>query len=432
MSNFFVKDYGGPGVTKNLTEIFAPYSSGSKSNPTNYKYYSNSTNTYVDLSEIFAPYDGISSAATTRYIVNNNDLNMIFKKIVPVAPVIQPITNISYKTATITWTITDTPSSYEFNQSGDPSYFTATTSTSYVSTNLINGNSYTFTVTAVYPDGSRSTSVPLNYQQPATSTYFIVSPLADSLTIEGTNTVYTFTTTNTYYFTNSSSTAINFSFLLVGGGGGGGGGHAKNNEYSGAAGGGGGGIYQSNFNISQSTTVTLSVGQGGNGGLGGTSTVGDTDGNQGSDTTLSGGGNTIIGYGGGGGQHGAINTIPYGGSGGNGNGGDGGRGGYMDEITDGNASTYYNPPTYSGGGGGGGNGRYVGKAGGGDGGNGYGGVTLNSDLYTNTNANAVGQNGIAYGGGGGGGGLYAASSSVTFGGNGGAGQNGIIIITIPN
>jgi hypothetical protein len=422
MYNLTYANYKTPNGTF-ITDIFAPYTGGQKASLTNYTYWSPTSNAYLDINNLFDPYDSSGSGPLTKYTVNNGnyppntDLNIIFKQKGGV-PIIQPITTWCYKTATITWTNTDTPDYYILNQIGNPNdTYNNITTLSYSTTNLINGTSYTFTVTAVYSGGIQKTSSPLNYSQPATSTYFTGY---NSSTNNGSNTTLTFTTNGTLIY-NCPTVINNASALLVGGGGGGGGGYSASSPVpsAGSGGGGGGGEAYIVSPITISTTISVIIGNGGtagafgaNGGPGtlssivtGTSTYsanpgqGGIKGNNGSAGGAGGGSNTTAG----------------------GNGGNGGNG--VATGDNGQNSAYYNSTflQYSGGGGGGVAYLPFGGSGGDGVGGGGGGTGTGSQTID-------GSPGVSYGGGGGGQGAMPNTS----GGAGGAGRQGIVIFTIPN
>ncbi len=114
------------------------------------------------------------------------------------------------------------------------------------------------------------------------------------------DTVHTFTTSDTLTCPVTKTGRV----LVVAGGGGGGAGSSR----SGGAGGGGGGvIYNSNFSISTSTTVTV-----GNGGAGAVGPYGQS-GTNGSNSSF---GSTLVAVGGGGGGGSDVATGKNGGSGG--------------------------------------------------------------------------------------------------------------------
>ena len=345
-------------------------------------------------------------------------------------PVIQSITIVCYKTATISWTNVDNADVmyYMFSQIGTPTITNLNIGNylSYATTNLINGNSYTFSITAVYPGGILKTATSGSYSQPATSTYFTGSgytPFDDE-----TNTTFTFV--NNGDLTYNCPTAINnVPVLVVGGGGGGGGGSyvysmSIPTNLNGGGGGGGGEVISTTITIPNGSlyvTIGTNVIIDGKGGTGGSSGPG-TNGNPGILSQITGTVNISAdpGFGG---------SISYssggaGGAGGDGGGsvstegGDGGHG----NVQNGFPSSYWSSTTllYSGGGGGG-NDAFTG----GLGGNGAGGIGGGNNIID-------GQAGQAYGSGGGGGGGSDLASIIALAGNGGAGRQGIVIFTIPN
>ena len=194
----------------------------------------------------------------------------------------------------------------------------------------------------------------------------------------------------------------NVEVLVVAGGGGGGG-------YIGGGGGAGGLIYNSNFSITGSSSYTVTVGAGGNPGVGA-----GTDSTQGGNSVFS--SLTAIGGGKGAGGEGDV-TSHDGGSGGGQGRTPGGRGGAIGLATSGqgnNGGAGF--PADSGGatsgGGGGGAGAVGCNASGGTPGN--GGAGLSYDISGTATFYA----------GGGGGGAYAGTISSGGSGIGGAGANG--------
>jgi hypothetical protein len=364
-----------------------------------------------DLGKIFKA--GINSGITTSYTysLSNIDLGDIFAvpNIYSQPIITDPPTNVCYKTATISWTNVETPDSYTLTQTEtSPGTLTTTYTTTYLSqvVTLINGSTYTFTVTANYSDGTQVISNPLsNYVQPATSTYFTgdFTPTTDV-----TNTYLQFSTVGSstlqYNCFNSITTA---SVLIVGGGGGGAGG-GPNSQYNCGGGGGGGGeiMYSSSINFSNGNTATVTVGSNGNGG------------NEFSFGTVGGSSSVSIN---------SNNYIAIGGSGGSQNSGggsggsNGGNGGNGNTTTGSGGSGGPGLNGYSGGGGGGAKGTSPTTGGGLAGNNGSGG-SGGSSLTPGPN----GQDASYYGGGGGGG------QTTSGPGAGGDGYKGVVIFTIPN
>ena len=194
----------------------------------------------------------------------------------------------------------------------------------------------------------------------------------------------------------------NVEVLVVAGGGGGGG-------YIGGGGGAGGLIYNSNFPITLSTPYTVTVGAGGNPGIGA-----GTDSTQGGNSVFS--SLTAIGGGKGAGGEGDA-TSHDGGSGGGQGRTPGGRGGAIGLATsgqgnNGGAGFPADGGGATSGGGGGGAGAVGGNASGGTPGN--GGAGLSYDISGTATFYA----------GGGGGGAYAGTASSGGSGIGGAGANG--------
>ena len=235
----------------------------------------------------------------------------------------------------------------------------------------------------------------------------------------------TYTTSGAYtIFTGNGSIIVGtnpqtITYFAVGGGGGGG-------SYYGG-GGGGGGVQQGTVTLTQGTTYTVTIGQGGTGNLGGPVTNGGNT-TFATITALGGGGggwNTTAGNlggsgggGGGGGGSGGSGTTGQGYAGVNGNsgvidsGGGGGAGGVGSTINGGPGVTY-NGVQYAGGGGGG-NGGGSGPAGSGQYGGGNGGyITYGQPAPTVGTPNT---------GGGGGGAMFNA-------GPGANGGSGVLIIS---
>ena len=249
-------------------------------------------------------------------------------------------------------------------------------------------------------------------------------------TFENGQFVITFNTSGTIIF----NTVVSVDYLTVGGGGGGGGGPLAG---GGSAGGGGGGqvnngTFYPNFNES----VTVTVGNGGLGGLSDTG-AGSTSGLHGQNTIINTGLfilNTNYGLGGkneishnpNGGQGGDSGSNDIGGLGGisthkngyNGTNGSGGGGGYYPGGSGGNGAPNIQYVTNYGAGGGGGNGENGAK--GGQGGNIYAGN--GGQCYPinplNNGSSAINNYGGGGGGGTGGNGVIGTSGS---GGNGGSG-----------
>ena len=399
------------GVEKDFAEVFDITNTGTVT--TGYK---STAYNGDDLGKIFKA--GINSGITTSYKYSTNiDLGSIFA--LPNSystPIITAPTTLCYKTATISWTNSQTPTNYTLTQTGISS---GTLSTTYTTsnlfqdvTNLLNGGSYTFTVTANYLNGSVPIdSLPLNYTQPATSTYFTGY---NSSNISGSNTTLTFTTSGILTY-NCPTPINNVQIFVVGGGGGGGGG--KTGSFStvrGGAGGGGGEIIylagQTIDNTSNAIQITA---------VGAAGAAGSASSNGGNGTASS-----LIFYGlthsstfGKGGEGGDGN-INNGGDGGGLGATEGGKGG--NEEADGESSNYYITNGFRDGGGGGGG---VYSSFGGGGGNGSGGISPKPSPPTTS-----GQSGVAYGGGGGGGGSLSNGSQYP----GGAGRQGVVDFIIPN
>jgi hypothetical protein len=240
-------------------------------------------------------------------------------------------------------------------------------------------------------------------------------------------------------------------FLVVAGGAGGG----ANNH---GAGGGAGGFRTSTQSVNIGTVITVTVGDGGAGGV-----ITSNRGSSGSNSSISGSGLSTITSAGGGGGGAASSGQSIGGSGGSGGGTSGGDF-YQDpggvgntpstspsQGNNGGSGVYYNPYYPAGGGGGAGavGGSGTGSSSGGVGGNGSASsITGSSVTY------AGGGGGSAYGAGGGTGGAggsggggagsvgQGAAGTANLGGggggsdrapisNGGAGGKGVVILSVP-
>lgn len=232
---------------------------------------------------------------------------------------------------------------------------------------------------------------------------YVGTPSSDGtggvITHSGSYTIHTFTSNGTF---TPPAGVNNITILIVGGGGGGGG------FWSGGGGGGGGVIYNSSYPVT-TTSYSVTVGNGGTGGV--SNSVHSLDGQN---SVFNG----TIAIGGGGGGTGSTYLLgDNGGSGGGAGGYQGGAGAYLaggngtvNQGYNGGGSCPNCAPAY-GGGGGGGAGLY--------GTNGSATLAGNGGIGLNYSIN--GSN-IYYGGGGGGG--RASSSSGGTGGNGGGGAGG--------
>jgi hypothetical protein len=220
---------------------------------------------------------------------------------------------------------------------------------------------------------------------------------------------YTFTTTEN----------LQCDILLVGGGGSGG------KPYEGGGGGGGGYVYLQNINMTQGS-YNVSVGKGGGNR---TFAFGNSDSENGANSSISGGINytAIGGGGGGGGIYLDVNALCIGKNGGSGGGG--GQRGYIEGVstTNGGISTQFS--TYGYGNGGAGNinlyehARLGYQAGGGGGG--ASGITNGSSAKGNDGlANSITGVSIVYAGGGGGG--IQGISTDNSGGAGGGGRGAFL------
>ncbi len=225
-------------------------------------------------------------------------------------------------------------------------------------------------------------------------------------TIDGNYTVRTFTSSGTF----SCTSNITVDYLVVAGGGGGG-----NN---GGGGGGGGYRYGQGYSITANTPYSVTVGNGGSGGINGSPTYdsGTNGENSVFDTVIALGG----GYGGGAGKDGS-------------NGGCGGSGGWgAGTGTSGGFGSVGPPRQGYDGAGGAGSGCY--SSGGG------GGASSNGNSYSGANGGAGGA-GIAnnisgttetYTGGGGGGGCYTGGAGGSGGGGNGSGGTGTAVAGTSN
>jgi hypothetical protein len=338
-------------------------------------------------------------------------------------PIITTVT-CCYKTATISWTNRDSPDYYILNQDGIPISNSATSP--YLVTNLTNGVTYTFTVTAVYPGAVEKTSASYTSPQPQTYTYFSYTGTSTS-SPNGSNTNISLTSSGTLTY-NCPIEINNVPIVLVGGGGGGGGGYINVttvplSTYNSGGGGGGGAIISSSINIQYNIPILINIGAGGTGGTGGGQNVTGSSGSNGATTTVS--SLTAIGGGGGG-----ISLTPEDGSGGTGGiGGIGGTGagnGGIGGTPSGNSGNGTNGTfPYSGGGGGGGSILYPPIFGG------QAAINNTGGIGGGNNLNYTGQSCFTYGGGGGGGGCSSSPPEST-GRNGGNGGPGIVVFTIPN
>jgi len=248
--------------------------------------------------------------------------------------------------------------------------------------------------------------------------------------------VITFNTNGTIKF----NTFSGIDYVAVSGGGGGGGGALAG---GGAGGGGGGGqVLNGTFYTHLKETVTVTVGNGGEGGLSDTG-YGSTSGTNGENTNFNTGSFIINANGGQGGING-ISFIFEGGKGGNngsnslggiggtaahkngynGINGSGGGGGYYESGSGGNGAQFNSPLLNYGAGGGGGNGD--GGAKGGTGGNNYAG---NGGQCYPINPGFDGSSAVSnYGGGGGGG--TGGNGIIGTSGAGGNGGSGIVIFYV--
>jgi hypothetical protein len=242
--------------------------------------------------------------------------------------------------------------------------------------------------------------------------------------------------------TSIDSVTYSVDFLVIAGGGSG-------SAHGNGGGGGAGGYRTSTQSVGQGTTITVTVGDGAS------SVTGAVQGNNGSDSSISGSGlTTITSTGGGGGGYNSL-TGRNGGSGGGGaNDGTGGGSGNTPSTSpsQGNngGSGANSPPVYGGGGGGGagavgGNGT---SGAGGNGGNGLassitgssvtraggGGGAIDPPASTTTGGSGGGGNGGAHPSGAGG----AGTANTGSGGgacentsNSGAGGKGVVILSVP-
>jgi len=215
-----------------------------------------------------------------------------------------------------------------------------------------------------------------------------------TITTNGNYRIHTFTNVGTTNFTVSGG-ALNCEVLVVAGGGGGG---ACDELQGGAGGGGAGGLLTSYLTVTNES-VTVVVGQGGDGGL-----AGNNDGENGSDSYFG----SVVSYGGGGGAGSVADNVGLdGGSGGGGSMKARGGTNVAGQGYAGGCGIF--DPSYSGGGGGG-----AGSMGSNavtKGGN--GGVGICNSISGSTN----------YYAGGGGGGTYQLAG-ISYGGNGGGGNGG--------
>jgi hypothetical protein len=367
----------------------------------------------LDLGQIFT---SGNSGITTNYKYSTNiDLGSLFKQIgIPV--ITTPI--YCYKQAIISWTNTDIPNYYILYR--DNVSIQNPAISPYTDLNLTNGTTYTYTVAAVY-SSTTLTSDPFISNQPATQTYFTYStPGGLTSSPNGSNTNINLILGGTLTY-NCPTEITGVNAIVVGGGGGGGGAYINTGTGAENAGGGGGGgaVLSLSINIQYNISIAVTIGAGGIGGFGGTSSFTGSGGSSGGTTTFY--SNTALGGGGGG----YSTTVQVGGAGGiggagAGSGGIGGRYGVVPSNPgNGTNGTY----TYSGGGGGGGNGFNV-TGGGTAAVNQIGGAGGGYFLLFPS-----GQTCITYGGGGGGGGLRFNPATVGTGGDGG---QGIVVLTVPN
>jgi hypothetical protein len=363
--------------------------------------------------------------------VESADSNIVNVIGLPIPAPVLTLDNSGNTSATISWTnlYSDCISRYNIYQNNVLIYTVPNTTTTITINDLSCVNN--FYVTNLSNDiESPPSNIVTSYNIPFLTT--------GNPTIQYANNYYTiiFTTNGTISFC-----ANNASVIAVGGGGGGGAGYGFYGDalLSGGGGGGGGGgiglLTDISFNIEQTFTITI-----GNGGIGGTTNVG----NAGANTTFkdSANNNYLTATGGTGGEIYSSDTIPpcKGGIGGtatslydisiynNANGGNGeqqiaspynGTIGYninpLMPITLPNSQSFY----FSGGGAGGIYNivSYGGNA----------GLNGNGGTFGNTSVN--GQNASSYGsGGGGGGGGYPVAVSQIFETVGGNGANGVVII----
>lgn len=336
----------------------------------------------------------ITSVSNTTESENSNTINIIINQ---VSPIISSITT-CYKQATISWTDTSpTTLYYIINQTGYSSQTYSHVTSPYTVLNLVNGETYIFTVLAVSNCGtlqSETSTIPM----PQTSTYFT----GGLGTTSGSNYIITFTTSGTLIYSCEGVNVI-CNLLLVGGGGGGGG--ASYDPVRCSGGGGGGGYVYNNTCVFNTMTNNVIVGSKGNGGVQNYSGT-------------NGGASSFLSYTANGGNGGGADSI---GGSGNGKGGDGQNNLLGGDGYPGINSSFF---PYSGGGGGGwlnfedSSNRGGGQAG--DSGNGGQGGSESTSGPFGTDA-------TTYGSGGGGG----AESNINYG-MGGNGYQGIVILTIPN
>ena len=241
-------------------------------------------------------------------------------------------------------------------------------------------------------------------------------------------TVTTVTTTGTYTFPTTAYTGnVTVIFAVTGGGGGGGEGYGNAGSDFAGGGGGQGGTTEVSVTVTAGTTITYSVSIGA-GGSGGTVPGPDVNGNNGSNSILTLGGNTYIGGGGEGGKSGWYGPISL----------SGGVGGSGTTVGYAGGSTLQRNPGRAGLGGGGAGGVkiYTNAGGGGGGGGGPGGgnggdASMRNPGDSKTNYATDGSNAVINSGAGGGGGGGAA---IGYGGpviaKGGAGGDGKLTITV--
>jgi len=340
----------------------------------------------------------VTSISNTTESDKSNTVNVTINQ---VPPIITSITT-CYKQATISW-IDTSPSTlyYIINQTG---YSTQTYShviSPFTISDLINGQTYSFAVSAVSNCGTLHSET-FTTPMPLTSTYFTI--VGGSGLVSGSNYIITFTTSGTLTYTTTCNVNVTASLLLVGGGGGGAGGGAGTN--GGGGGGGGSVIYETvGFQNNGDVANVTAIGSGGAGGISLNSGVN--------------GGNTLVDFliyfftatGATGGNKNSAGGTGGGGNGGNGATASGGNGGNGSPGISG----------YSGGGGGGSNPTDTNYgSGGGCGVNGIGGVGGIATSLSSPN----GVNAATYGSGGGGGAFKN--------GNGGSGYQGVAIFTILN
>lgn len=392
-------------VQKDFSEIFDQSNPGSII--TRYK---STTYGNLDLGQIFT--QGNNGIFTFYKNPANVDLGSLFKQRgIPV--ITTPV--YCYKQAIISWTNTDTPTSYILYRDNvviqNPAF------SPFTDLNLTNGVTYIYTVTAIYPDRV-ATSAPFSSNQPATVTYFNYTGTKTSSPNGLYSNIYLTSDGTLSYNCPTQITGIDV--VVVGGGGGGGAGEPGYESYTrwGGGGGGGGEIKTvSSITINTSTTISATIGIGG---AAGTSSAAGGSGGATTFTYNSVATTSTFGTGGQRGNYNNLNNYGFGGGSGATFGGDGGKG--QASGLAGQNSSYYTSTGLKYGGGGGGGSNYI--LTGGYGGNGAGGL---GGAYASVNPPYTGEDGVAYGGGGGGG----CEADVLYG-NGGAGRQGVVVLTILN